>query len=885
MIVDAYYSPVSNSTILVETAKEGMNARELSQPKPYFYTDADEGLLKWMRDRRRILSYEPVSKFHPIRRKRVTVFRAYTNTPADVRSVRDYLKRKGFRAWEADIEYPLRVLIHNLLWPASECPADCSFEDAINSIGDHRLLTNNAVAFDIEVGTETASSFPQSLSSPEEYKKDLQTSLQLLLRDSGKWLKWAEERAGGLGRVADKPVIAVGLSSKEGTEVILLRRRVLSLSLHDLVVKKKPEEDVCPEDSWTVELEDGTTAKVTVVDAEEELLAEVWRRLREKRVWITYNGDQFDIPYLFYRSVRLGVVPAPLVYVKMTYSQHVHAVPYGGTHIDLYEWFSNSTVQNYVHGKAYSEYSLDAVARAVLGIRKFELDEGQLPSSLRCRELSKYSATDARITYRLFEHDAEIMLMLSAVTRLPLSWLTTSGVSKWVKQILLWEYTARNMLLPAKEELDYSPIRTSSKTGKQYSGAYVKDPPVGMFFDVLDVDFASLYPSIIEVYNIGPETVDNPYVKCSEIYAVVEPETGETIHSICMDFRSVVAETISHIKALRLKYKRMKKDRELPEEVRRRADVIQSALKVIINASYGVLGNSSFSLYLPGSAESVTTIGRRIILDMIRFSESQGVPVLYTDTDSMFLWKPPKEALNRIFKYAEEVHGVQLDVDAEFTWVLFSGLKKNYVARKPDGSLVVKGFVGKKSNTPPAIRRLFMDALSKLAEAESPEDLISKAREVERTVAEFIDDLYARRIPAEQLAFSAQLSRELNEYKSKARHVKVAERVQTKYGVRFSKGDRVYYIESHGGPVHLIEVKLGKVQYDAKKYTEVVRSVFEQLTSALSLRLERSRDLEAILVNGSRRGKKGEEGTRKKNERNRREKRRGGLWDYLLKKK
>ena len=104
---------------------------------------------------------------------------------------------------------------------------------------------------------------------------------------------------------------------------------------------------------------------------------------------------------------------------------------------------------------------------------------------------------------------------------------------------------------------------------------------------------------------------------------------------------------IGSLRDLRVNYyKSLSKKETLTEEQRQQYTVVSQALKVILNASYGVMGAEIFPLYFLPAAEATTAIGRHTILETIKKCESTGIEVLYGDTDSLFI-KNPTEAANR----------------------------------------------------------------------------------------------------------------------------------------------------------------------------------------------------------------------------------------------
>ena len=69
------------------------------------------------------------------------------------------------------------------------------------------------------------------------------------------------------------------------------------------------------------------------------------------------------------------------------------------------------------------------------------------------------------------------------------------------------------------------------------------------------------------------------------------------------------------------------KKETLTDDQRQQYTVVSQALKVILNASYGVMGAEIFPLYFLPAAEATTAIGRHTILETIKKCEETGVEV------------------------------------------------------------------------------------------------------------------------------------------------------------------------------------------------------------------------------------------------------------------
>ena len=664
----------------------------------------------------------------------------------------------------------------------------------------------------------------------EEIKKAFADSDEMTKRTVEEWIPIFESEVPDVKRVAidievytpakgrvpsperaEFPIISIGLAGSDGL------RKVLVLMRNDV--------------NSEIQVKD---VSVEVFQSERELLARFFEIVTDYPVVLTFNGDDFDIPYIYYRALRLNFkedeIPFDIVNDEGKYL--------AGLHIDLYKFFFNRAVRNYAFEGKYSEYNLDAVATALLGMSKVKLDT--FISFLDLNKLVEYNFRDAEITLKLttFNNNLvwKLIILLARISKLGLEELTRTEVSTWIKNLYYWEHRRLNWLIPLKEDIlaRSSEIKTAATIkGKRYKGAIVIDPPAGIFFNVVVLDFASLYPSIIRNWNISYETVDNP--ECKNIEWIVDEE-GQKLHYVCKDKPGITAVITGLLRDFRVKiYKKKAKQPGLSEEQKSVYDVVQRAMKVFINATYGVFGADTFPLYAPAAAESVTAIGRYVITTTVRTANSMGLKVLYGDTDSMFIYNPPKDKLEEIIRFVKEKFGLDLEVDKVYKFVAFSGLKKNYLGVYPDGKTDIKGMLAKKRNTPEFIKKEFNEVKELIASINSPNDIPKIKVELENKIKEIYNKLKNKGYNLDELAFRVMLSKPLEEYKKNTpQHVKAALQLRA-YGVMVLPRDVIMYVKvkSKDGvkPVQLS--KLSEVDVD--KYVDVLRSTFEQILKAFNI--------------------------------------------------
>jgi len=390
------------------------------------------------------------------------------------------------------------------------------------------------------------------------------------------------------------------------------------------------------------------------------------------------------------------------------------------------------------------------------------------------------------------------------------------------------------MLIPNADDILAKKGKTVTKAiikGKKYKGAIVVEPVPGVHFNVADMDFQSLYPSIIKVWNLGYQSIRCPHPEC---HTNLIPDTS---HWVCTKKRALESLLIGSLRDLRVQwYKPRSKDKTLPTELRSWYNITQGALKVILNASYGVFGAESFDLYCPPVAEATAAIGRHSITQILNKAKELDIQVLYGDTDSIFLKNPSKEQIEELSHWTEHELKMSLDVDKIYRYVVFSSRKKNYLGVLEDGTVDVKGLTGKKRHIPIFIKKAFNRMKERLAMVKTPEAFENAKKDIN----EIVRDCYMRLKRREweslsELAFNVVLGEELGHYiKTTPQHVKAA-RILKENGVELKAGDLISFVkvvrEPHVKPVELAT----KNEIDVDKYVAYLHSTFDQVLDALGL--------------------------------------------------
>ncbi len=762
--------------------------------KPYCYTKLERNELQDILKREDVEDIVEEEKFDLLLDKKIRVRKIIAKDPLAIGGTQTSI-REQIKAWEADIKYyenyaydmGLKMGTYYRISAGSIQPVKYSIGKTVeNSL--QNILSRNSIEFHPYI-REWAELLGQPLVNFKRVALDI-------------------EVANEAGRVPDSdkaslPIIAVSFYNEvEKIVFVLMRDGKETFETSDFSLK--------------------------VFDDERELVRAVFRKILEYPVIVTFNGDDFDLRYLYNRAKNIGIPDTE----NPIQIQRQEASLKHGIHIDLYRFFTNKSVQVYAFSNKYSEHTLNGVAEALLGKTKIEF-EGEI-SDLPLDRLALYCLKDSQITYELTSFSGSIvmrlLLVFSRIAKMPINDVARLGVSNWIRSMLFYEHRRIKALIPRTDELLAKGGASSQATikGKKYRGGLVIEPTPGVYFDVSVLDFASLYPSLIKVQNLSYETVNCIHEECR---SNVIPDTT---HWVCRKRRGITSLVIGSLRDLRVShYKQLAKDTTLSKEERELYSVVSQGLKVILNAGYGVMGFETFAFYCLPVAEATAALGRYAITKTIEKCRSLGITVLYSDTDSLFLHKPTNEQISTVTRWAETELGVELDLDKVYRYVAFSSRKKNYFGVLQDGTVDIKGLTGKKSQTPEFLKKTFYDALQILSEVKSKEDFDRARERIRDLLSSTVSNLRGKKIPIEQLAFNVMMGKPTSKYnETTPQHVKAAQLLE-KSGREVKAGEIISFVKTRSPP-YVKPVELASVdEVDVDKYLEYARSMFDQMLDAL----------------------------------------------------
>ncbi|MCJ8745884.1 hypothetical protein PDJAM_G00135430 [Pangasius djambal] len=293
-----------------------------------------------------------------------------------------------------------------------------------------------------------------------------------------------------------------------------------------------------------------------------------------------------------------------------------------------------------------------------------------------------------------------LALQITNIAGNVLSRTLMGGRSERNEYLLLHAFHEKNYIVPDKkfmkkhqhepgEEDDVDAGK--SKSGKvrkkaAYAGGLVLEPKIG-FYDkfILLLDFNSLYPSIIQEFNICFTTVQR---EASSSRRKTEDDDADEIPELPdPDLEmGVLPKEIRKLVERRRQVKQLMKQPDLNPDLYLQYDIRQKALKLTANSMYGCLGFSYSRFYAKPLAALVTHKGREILMHTKDMVQKMNLDVIYGDTDSIMI-NTNSSNLDEVFKLGNKVKSevnklyrlLELDIDGVFKSLLLLK-KKKYAA-------------------------------------------------------------------------------------------------------------------------------------------------------------------------------------------------------------
>ncbi len=427
---------------------------------------------------------------------------------------------------------------------------------------------------------------------------------------------------------------------------------------------------------------------------------------------------------------------------------------------------------------------------------------------------------DARNTFIFRESGLEGLVEIARLSRIPVQQLARTSIGTAMSSIELLRAHQEGILIPWRKQ-EAEEFKTAEDLLTADKGGLVFLPPTGVYEDVAELDFASLYPTIMAKFNVSPETLDCPCCPGRNV-----PEIGRRT---CERRRGLIPRVLSPLIEKRARYKSMRNEAADPE-LRRRFDQRQNALKWILVTCFGYLGYKNARFGRIEAHEAVTAYGRELLLQAKETAEAAGFSLLHAIVDSIWITKHGITELEAR-GLAEDISrrtGIAIAVEGIYRWLIFPpsrtrpgiGVPNRYVGAFRDGTIKARGLELRRRDTPRFVAETQEAILGVLARAGSLQDLGDLLPEALSVLETRVQELLDGRIAPAALAITKQVSQDPEDY-TRACDTAVAAQSLLARGIRLAPGENVQMVYTAAGDVRPLAFSSSDFSCDTEKYLDL----------------------------------------------------------------
>lgn len=340
--------------------------------------------------------------------------------------------------------------------------------------------------------------------------------------------------------------------------------------------------------------------------------------------------------------------------------------------------------------------------------------------------LYRYNLDDVRETLALFRLLAYPWFLQTRIFPYSFQNCPLRGNATRINALFVREYLHRGHAIPA---------RTAEAV--TFEGGYTELAREGVCGPIVHCDVASLYPSLMLTYRLGP----------------------------AKDSLGLFLPMLAELRRFRLEAKKSAREAASDSE-RHYFDALQQVFKVLINSFFGYLGAALHNFSDPDAAAEVTRLGRVTIKNMIDMLKGAGAEPVEVDTDGIYFRPPPgcdsEESEQTLVRRVSEglPDGIEVELDGRYR-SMFAYKTKNYALLGYDGRITIRGS-GLKSRGIERYLREFMQEMITLL-------LAGTASGIERLYSDYVDRLRSRQLDVAWISRTETINESPAVYREKVR--------------------------------------------------------------------------------------------------------------------
>jgi len=451
---------------------------------------------------------------------------------------------------------------------------------------------------------------------------------------------------------------------------------------------------------------------------------------------------------------------------------------------------------------------------------------------------------DASLYGSLHFQDGNIpgLIEVARVSSVPVQRLNRITIGGALQSIQFQIAHDRGILIPREKRHGAETFKTVNTLLLADRGGHIFEPRTGVFDHVISLDFTSMYPMIMEKFNVSPETVN---CSCCDPSENVIPGLG---YHVCTKHRGLIPDSIALPLHKRIAYKHMA--RKLGDERGLKIEHMQAALKWILVVSFGYLGFRNARFGRVEAHQAVCAYSREMLLQAARVAREHGLDVIHGIVDSLWVKdnrQEPAEDLDAVARELcaeiEKATGLPIESDGVFRFIIFLpsvlnrevGTLNHYWGVFTSGKVKVRGIEMRRRDSPRIVKAMQKDVITALAPATSKDEFMARMPRARAVLARYIDAVERGDVDPAQLVVTTSVSKDPATYKVDT-YQAVAAKQLGQHGATVCAGQQVQYIITNAASSRANERVMawdlfvdGHARPDGTKYKELLERAFANL--------------------------------------------------------
>jgi hypothetical protein len=405
---------------------------------------------------------------------------------------------------------------------------------------------------------------------------------------------------------------------------------------------------------------------------------------------------------------------------------------------------------------------------------------------------------------------------------LPIGVVARWGPARVIDSRQCYEAVKRGILIPRTRTGTAKNVLTAKEVAYTDRGALILSPRVGLHENVAELDFKSLFPSIIVKHNISYETVSAGGVDSTR--------------------KGLLAEITERFVQRRQELKQKRNELNEGSDAWKECDQREQVLKKLLVSLFGYSGSDLNRFGNVFAYREVNRIGRETVVAAMNVALREGFEVIYLDTDAVFV-KRQDASLDdflRLEGMIEDETGFEIRLAHHYRYLVLLAQEadqeieaaRRFYGKLTDGRVYYRGIELRRHDYPPFLKQFQEKLLSIVLEAETASEIVrTRVQRATKYTQETVERVLSGSLETSELVVSKSLRMPVERYRSLFPHVLAAIQLR-QHGRQVKPGDLVDYVyvdAEQANPMKRISAAELAETYDAEKYAEMTLDVAESI--------------------------------------------------------